>query len=167
MAHEDYKALLSETMCKGPKAYPGFTDKNGAQIAQECYQVAGRQDAAVAVLAVNPGDTPQSYIQRMSLNWDALPYTGNFTLQDSDWLVFAWSEDGTEGMNTHPIFSAQGNVTTGYLIQASGDYPVAWLSHEPSIKSDVYPLEKCLGMRYFSENKRGKIAVVFRLKGVS
>ena len=101
----------------------------------------------------------------MSTAWDALPYNGNFTLQDSDWLVFAWSEHGDQGMNTHPIFSADGNVTTGYLIQASGDYPVAWLSHEPSIKSDVYPLAECLQKRYFSDNKKGRVAVVFRLKG--
>ena len=165
MAHEDYKALLSETMCKGPKAYPGFADKNGAEIAKECFQLAGKQDAAAAVMQVFLTDTPQSYIQRMSTAWDALPYNGNFTLQDGDWLVFAWSEDGTEGMNTHPIFSADGNVTTGYLIQASGDYPVAWLSHEPSIRSDVYPLAECLQKRYFSDNKKGRIAVVFRLKG--
>jgi hypothetical protein len=122
VAHEDYKALLSETMCKGPKAYPGFTDKNGAEIAK-------------------------------------------VTLQDGDWLVFAWSEHGDQGMNTHPIFSADGNVTTGYLIEASGDYPVAWLSHEPSIKSDVYPLAECLQKRYFSENKQGKVDLVFRYKG--
>ena len=165
MAYEDYKALLSETMCKGTKPYPGFTDKNGAEIAKECFQLAGKQDAAAAVMQVFLTDTPQSYIQRMSTAWDALPYNGNFTLQDGDWLVFAWSEDGTEGMNTHPIFSADGNVTTGYLIQASGDYPVAWLSHEPSIRSDVYPLAECLQKRYFSDNKKGRIAVVFRLKG--
>ena len=165
MAHEDYKALLSETMCKGPKAYPGFTDKNGAEIAKECFQLAGKQDAAAAVMQVFLTDTPQSYIQRMSTAWDALPYTGSFTLQDGDWLVFAWSEHGDQGMNTHPIFSADGNVTTGYLIEASGDYPVAWLSHEPSIKSDVYPLAECLQKRYFSENKQGKVDLVFRYKG--
>ena len=165
MAHEDYKALLSETMCKGSKVYPGFADKNGAEIAKECFQLAGKQDAAAAVMQVFLTDTPQSYIQRMSTAWDALPFDSNFTLQDSDWLVFAWSEDGTEGMNTHPIFSAQGNVTTGYLIEASGDFPVAWLSHEPSIKSDVYPLADCLDKRYFSDNKKGRIAIVFRHKG--
>jgi hypothetical protein len=165
VAHEDYKALLSETMCKGPKAYPGFTDKNGAEIAKECFQLAGKQDAAAAVMQVFLTDTPQSYIQRMSTAWDALPYTGSFTLQDGDWLVFAWSEHGDQGMNTHPIFSADGNVTTGYLIEASGDYPVAWLSHEPSIKSDVYPLAECLQKRYFSENKQGKVDLVFRYKG--
>lgn len=165
MAHEDYKALLSGTMCKGTKPYPGFTDKNGAEIAKACFQLAGRQDAAAAVMQVFLTDTPQSYIQRMSLNWDAHPYGASFTLEDGDWLVFSWSEDGTEGMNNHPIFSAEGNVTTGYLIQASGDYPVAWLSHEPSIKSDVYPLAECLDKRYFSDNKKGRIAIVFRLRG--
>ncbi len=167
MAHEDYKALLSETMCKGPKAYPGFADKNGAEIAKECFQLAGKQDAAAAVLQVFLTDTPQSYIQRMSLNWDSHNYDNNFQLKDGDWLVFSWSEDGAEGMNSHPIFSKDGNVTTGYLIEASGNYPVAWLSHDPSILSGVYPLEECLQKRYFSENKVGRIATVFRLKGVS
>jgi len=165
MAHEDYKALLSETMCKGTKAYPGLTDKNGAEIAKECFQLAGRQDAAAAVLPVLPLDTPQSYIQRMSADWDAWAYLSDFVLEDGDWLVFAWSEHGDQGMYNHPILSSDGNVTTGYLIEASGDYPVAWLSHEPSIKSDVYPLAECLQKRYFSDNKKGRIAAVFRHKG--
>jgi len=165
MAHEEFRTLLNGTLCKGAKPFPGFTDKNGSDIAKECFQLAGRQDAAAAVLQVFLTDTPQSYIQRMSTDWDALPYVGSFTLKDGDWLVFAWSEHGDEGMNNHPIFSSDGNVTTGYLIEASGDYPVAWLSHEPGIKSDVYPLAECLGKRYFSDNKKGRIAVVFRHKG--
>jgi len=165
MAHEEFRTLLNGTLCKGAKPFPGFTDKNGSDIAKECFQLAGRQDAAAAVLQVFLTDTPQSYIQRMSTDWDALPYVGSFTLKDGDWLVFAWSEHGDEGMNNHPIFSSDGNVTTGYLIEASGDYPVAWLSHEPSIKSDVYPLAECLQKRYFSDNKKGRIAAVFRHKG--
>jgi len=165
VAHEDYKTCLLSTICKGSKTYPGLLDKNGADIAQECFQIAGRQDAAAAILPVLFDDTPRGYIERMSLNWDAINYSDGFELKDRDWLVFSWSADGSEGMNDQPIFSSGGNVTTGFLIAASGDFPVAWLSHDPSILSGVYPLEECLGMRYFSENKRGKIDVVFRLKG--
>lgn len=163
--YEEYKSCLLATICKGSKTYPGLFDKNGADIAKECFQIAGRQDAAAAVLQVFQAETPQNYIQRMSLNWDAHIYNDDFELKNHDWLVFAWSADGIGGMDDQPIFGAGGNVTTGFLIAASGDFPVAWLSHDPSILSGVYSLKKCLELRYFSENKRGKIDVVFRLKG--
>lgn len=166
MTHDAYKAVVDGVLCKGSRAWhPELTNANGADIAKECFLVAGRQDAAAAVLQVAMDENPQSYIQRMSLNWEAKVYDESLELKAGDWLVFAWSEDGSEGMNNHPIFSKLGNVTTGYLIEASGDFPVVWLSHDPIVKSGVFSLAECLSKRYFNENKRGKIDRIFRLKG--
>lgn len=164
MSHDEYKTLLSDKLCKGAKSYPDYEDRNGAEIAKACFELAGKQDAANAVLPVLPGDTPQTYIQRMSVEWDALPFDESFVLQDCDWLVFAWNMDGTASMNTSRIFSKDGNVTTGFLIKASEDFPIAWLSHDSSILSGVFPLAECLEKRYFSENQRGRIAIVFRYR---
>jgi len=166
MTHDAYGSIVTGVLCKGSRAWhPELDDANGADIAKECFLVAGRQDAAAAVLPVLPLDTPHTYIQRMGINWDVKVYDESLELKAGDWLVFAWSEDGSEGMNDHPIFSKLGNVTTGYLIEARGDFPVVWLSHDPIVASGIYPLSECLGKRYFNENKRGKIDRVFRLKG--
>ena len=154
MSIEDFKAIVEGSMCKGVN--PGYLAKShhnhlndmppNAYLVQ-CYTLVGK-DAKFPRLA-SAEDTSDTYAKalRESGDWEEIvPVPGEDfypLLEDHDLLTWALSPDGTGGCNEKPGLNG-GNTTTGFLIKAEGDYPVAWVSPDINTPSGVYPLAKCL-----------------------
>jgi len=164
----EYRATVQGRMCKGVRGdlwqpqIIGITKH--AEFVRECYLVAGMTEAAAALVNPEGGESPWEAKARFPPGWVMHDYEEGFELQDSDWLVWAWSKNGTEPPS-HETLQA-GNTTCGFLIEASGDYPTVWQSHDINIPGDIYPLEECLKLREEFEMITGKIAWIFRYKGL-
>ena len=149
---DDFKAVVSSGMCKGinleylARNHHGHLDNlSPTDYLTQCYSLAGVDPKWPR--PIQPDDTSDTYAKalRDSADWVELVPDDNFypQLEDYDLLTWALSSDGTEGCNGKPGLDG-GNTTTGFLIEAGGDYPTVWVSPDVNTPSGVYPLSKCL-----------------------
>jgi hypothetical protein len=166
--YEEYMAVVSNKICKGPKGdewQAQLGNTNGGEVAAACFLASGNQEAHDNYVAPLPSENAWEYRSRAEETWDVLDYSEGFVLKDHDWVVWAWSSDGTELPNNNPMLDG-GNVTTGFLIKASDDYPTVWLSHDPGLPSGIHPLNECTNSLRRNEFKLGRLVWVFRQKEV-
>ena len=169
--YDEYKAVVAPLMCKaqrGDSWNPEYISAVPAEFIRSCYLVAGEPEAAAMLVNPPEDETPWWYKEDMPEGWESFDYDENFELQNHDWLVWSWSEDGTELPNRKPLGALDGNVTGGFLIEASGDFPTVWQSHDPVVLGGIYPLEVCMNdlrkQLHANENLKGRLAWVFRFK---
>jgi len=97
---------------------------------------------------LDPKDSSDDYAKRMvdSGKWEQIiPDETYYKLQmkDHDILTWAFSEDGLGGCTDKPGLNG-GNTTTGFLIEASGDYPTLAYAICSYIPTGVFPLAEAL-----------------------
>lgn len=161
MSIEDFKAVVSLGMCKGNNPeylardhHSHLSNLSPTDYLTQCYSLAGIDPKWPR--PIEPSDTSDSYAKalRESDDWiEIVPgVESDFysLLKDNDLLTWAMSPDGTEGCNGQPGLDG-GNTTTGFLIEAAGDYPTVWVSPDINTPSGIYPLAECLEL----EKKKG------------
>lgn len=115
-------------------------------------------------------DTSDDYAKKMvdSGNWEQIIPDDKYykeQLQDHDILTWAFSEDGNGGCNDKPGLDG-GNTTTGFLIEASGDYPTLAYAICSYVPSGIFPLAEALvNQERFGSGLKARLIYIHRWVG--
>jgi len=171
--YEEYIKVVISQICKGLKGshwMPELKPAIPGEFVRDCFLVAGNQPAARSLTLPWADETIYNYKDRIEKadpwqgTWSVLDTDEEgFEYKDQDFLVWSWSQDGTELPPKEKILQ-DGNVTGSFLVKASGDYPTVWLSHDPSVPGGVYPMEICGSKMRHLELLKGRVVWVIRFR---
>ena len=115
-------------------------------------------------------DSSDDYAKKMvaSGDWEQIiPDRKDYReqLQDHDILTWAFSEDGEGGCNDRPGMDG-GNTCTGFLIEASGGFPVLTYGICANVPSGVFPLDEVLtNQKIYGSGLKAKLIYIHRWIG--
>ena len=93
------------------------------------------------------------------------PFPVKAQLKDHDILTWAFSEDGEGGCNDRPGMDG-GNTCTGFLIEASGGFPVLTYGICANVPSGVFPLDEVLtNQKIYGSGLKAKLIYIHRWIG--
>ena len=171
----DLRAIIAGSMCKGVNpetiAKASLSHMKNAlppDLHTLAYATFGKTVTFPEVDLRN--DNSDDYAKKMvdSGKWEQITPDDKYyreQLQDHDILTWAFSEDGEGGCNDKPGLDG-GNTTTGFLIEASGDFPVLAYAVCSYVPSGVFPLAEALSnQEKFGSGLKAKLIYIHRWIG--
>tara|TARA_Y100000310_G_scaffold65241_1_gene60750 strand:+ start:181 stop:765 length:585 start_codon:yes stop_codon:yes gene_type:complete len=174
--YQNFTEIVAGAMCKGvnPEALvkaslAPFENRDPLSFHVNAFAEVGK--AVTFPEANHWKDTSDDYAKKMvdSGNWEQIvPEFGEDfypLLQDHDILTWAYSRDGTEGCNDKAGMNG-GNTTTGFLIEASDDYPTLAYAICSYVPSGVFPLSEVLtNQEHYGSGLKARLIYIHRWKG--